>query len=169
MMKSKTIIAIGLALALVASSASLVQAGGGGWGIPINVFALDCYTINGVNPPHEVSLDDQFFSGSDNDASTTPRGAPPAPPVPLGKAKLLCTPAVVGVIAPENPQLQLGGMTTDQVVCYATPANPSPTVSKKISDPFGNQVVVVGAPAFTCVGAFTCNDVTSNNTCFSSD
>src|SRR5205085_9923716 len=135
--------------AVVAASVSFAHAGGGGFGTPIDTFALDCYLVNGANPPQVVALDDQFFPG---EAQRTN--------VPLGKAKMLCTPAVVTIKPPQTPQAI--GIFADHLMCYeAPPSSPAPRVLKQVVDSFQTQVVEIGAPRFTCVGAFKCDVGTS--------
>src|SRR5437762_10267342 len=121
-MKSKTIIAAGVALGLMVLAPAFVQAGGGGAGIPINVFAVDCYVINGVNPDIDVSLDDQFFGTDPATGGQAP--LPRRSPVNLGKAKLLCTNSIVGVTSPDTfaSNLNAQGELTDHLVCYEMPA-----------------------------------------------
>src|SRR5205814_821285 len=91
--KTRAITVLGLALAVVAASVAVVHAGGGGAGTGIDTFALDCYLVNGTNPPHIVALDDQFFA---DEAQRTG--------VRLGKAKLLCTPATLTITSDQTPQ-----------------------------------------------------------------
>ena len=83
-MTRKLVAAIAVTLGMVGSSAPMVHAGGGGAGTAIDTFALDCYLVNGTNPAHVHSIDDQFYEGEQ--ARTNVR---------LGKAQLLCTPATV--------------------------------------------------------------------------
>jgi hypothetical protein len=140
-----------MVLALVALVAPVVHAGGAGQGEQLNGFALDCYQIEGSNPPHELSVDDQFFPGD-------PGAEPPIPGrtgVKLGKAKLLCTPATVTVA---SGTLMPGDFTTaDHLKCYeAPPREANPRVDVQVADPFDTETVTVGVTRFVCVGAFKC-------------
>ena len=135
----------GLALTLVAMSVCGAYAGGGGAGTPIDTFALDCYLVNGANPPHVVALDDQFFPGEQQRTN-----------VAVGPAKLLCTPSTLTITSNHTPQAV--GTSVDHLMCYQTTAKGAvPNVLKQVADPFGTQTVLVGAPQFTCVGAFKCD------------
>jgi hypothetical protein len=164
-MNIKTIVGSALALVLVALAGwvSPVDAGGGGEGISLgSLFAFNCYLINGVNPPHELALDDQFFAG---DGAENPRRSP----VALGKAKLLCTqPFAVGLTNDPLPNPAFNPRftgtnpeATDHLVCYetssSTPKTSQPVAVKTTEDPFVTQTVQIGAPAFTCVGALKCD------------
>ena len=142
MMRTRTIQAAVVALAL-AASAPIAHAGGGGAGSEVPGSMFDCYLISGVNPPQVLTIDDQFYP----DGRTG---------VKLGKAKLLCTPAVGTV---ESGQLQPGDFSEgDHIKCYeAPPRGDSPKVKKQVADPFVTETVTVGVPQYTCVQAFKCD------------
>ena len=144
-MRVSIVIAAILAFATTLAYVSRVDAGGGGAGTPIDTFALECYQINGDNPPHVLSIDDQFFPGESQRTN-----------VQLGKAKLLCTPATVTVTS--NTTVGTGFALADHLMCYeAPPVAGAPKVLKQVADPFGTQTVQVNVPRFTCVGAFKCD------------
>jgi hypothetical protein len=141
-----------LALAFVASTPALVQAGAGGSGIG-DTFMFDCYLIDGFNPPHVLAINDQFFPPADpnnpNSVDRTRTG------VKLGKAKLLCTPAG-GIVTSEN-DLNAGLADADHMKCYEAPsAGAKPDVAVQVFDPFGLETVKVNVPKFVCVGAIKC-------------
>ena len=143
MMKTRMIPAVVMTLALVAAPAAVVHAGGGGAGVPLDVFVADCYLIDGANPPHVLTLDDQFFPGPDSRTG-----------VQLGKAKLLCTPAIATVTSDHDVR---AGLATDHLKCYeAAPAGAKPDTSVQLVDPFVAETVKVGVPKFVCVGAVKC-------------
>ncbi len=140
-MKSRMIAAVVMALALVAGSAAVVSAGSAG--VPLDVFVADCYLISGSNPPHVLTLDDQFFPSPDSRTG-----------VKLGKAKLLCTPTNATVTSADDVR---AGLSTDHLKCYeAPPASAQPNLSVQLVDPFLAETVKVGIPAFVCVGAVKC-------------
>jgi uncharacterized membrane protein len=144
MMKTRMIPAAIMALVLVAASAAVVHAGGGGQGVPLDVFVVDCYLISGSNPPHVLTLDDQFFPGPDSLRTG----------VKLGKAKLLCTLANVTVTSGNDVR---AGLQADHLKCYeAPPAGAVPNVQVQVVDPFLAETVKVGVPRFVCVGAVKC-------------
>ena len=167
-MSIKTTAGLTLALALIVLAAwvSPAGAGGGGEGLALtNLFAFNCYTINGVNPPHELALEDQFYGGVSEEGA--PAGTPRRSPVALGKASLLCTqPSRVGLTTniedtPVNPNFfGTTPVVTTHLVCYQTPASTpktsQPVAVKTTEDPFVTQTLQIGAPAFTCVGALKC-------------
>jgi hypothetical protein len=143
MMTTRTIQAAVVALAL-AASAPIAYAGGGGAGSPVPGAMFDCYLISGINAPQVLTIDDdQFYPGGRTG-------------VTLGKAKLLCTPAVGTV---ESGQLQPGDFSAgDHIKCYETPPSvANPKVDKQVVDPFVAETVKVGPPQFTCVQAFKCD------------
>lgn len=141
-MKIRMMSTVVIALAIVASSAGLVHAGGGGAGVPLGGFVADCYLINGANPPHVLSVDDQFF----------PLGRTE---VALRQAKLLCTPATAEVTSGHD--VRGGFEAADHLKCYeVAPRNDAPNEKVQVADTFGNEVVKVGVPRFVCVGAFKC-------------
>ena len=143
-MKARIVTAVALAFT-IASFAPGAYAGGGGAGTPLDTFALECYLVNGANPAHVLSIDDQFFS--DESQRTNVR---------LGKAKLLCTPATVTVTS--NTTVGTGFALADHLMCYeAPPVNGAPKVLKQVADPFGTQTIEVGVAKYTCVGAFKCD------------
>ena len=143
-MRTKTGIAIALALVAMFSPVSGAHAGGGGAGGSLDTFALECYLVNGANPPHVLSIDDQFFPGEQERTN-----------VRLGKARLLCTPATVTVTS--NTTVGTGFALADHLMCYEAPsAGANVKQLKQVADPFGTQTVEVLAPRFTCVGAFKC-------------
>jgi hypothetical protein len=140
MMRTRTIQAAVMALAL-AASAPIAHAGGGGQGGIAGTFLFDCYDISGVNAPQELDLSDQFGERTG---------------VKLGKAKLLCTPAG-GEITSGTPSS--GDFSAaDHVKCYAaSPKGPSPRVQKVVADPFVTEAVNVGLLHYVCVGAYKCD------------
>jgi hypothetical protein len=142
MMRMRTIQAAVVVLGL-AASAPIAHAGGGGAGSPVPGAMFDCYLISGVNPPQVLTIDDQFYP----DGRTG---------VKLGKAKLLCTPAVGTV---ESGKLQPGDFSeATHIKCYETPpSGANPKVKKQVVDPFVAETVKVGPPQFTCVQAFKCD------------
>ena len=143
-MRGKIVTAVGLAFITMISFVPGVQAGGGGAGGSLDTFALDCYQVNGGNPPHVLSIDDQFFPGESERTG-----------VRLGKARLLCTPATVTVTS--NTPVATGFAAADHLMCYETVVPAAlPNVVKQVADPFGTQTVTVGIARFTCVGAFKC-------------
>lgn len=151
MIRTRTIQAVVMALAL-AALAPTAQAGGGGEGGIAGTFLFDCYLIDGVNPPQELALDDQFFPGN-------PDAVPPIPGragVKLGKAKLLCTPSNGEItFGTQNPGDFSGA---DHVKCYAVPPqNAIPNVQKVVKDPFVTETVTVGVASYVCVGAYKCD------------
>jgi hypothetical protein len=130
-----------IALGFVASVATAAHAGGGGAGIG-DTFMLNCYHIEGSNPPHVLTVEDQFFPDGREGAV-------------VGKAKLLCTPAA-GIVTSEH-SINAGLADADHVKCYeATAANDSPKVNVQVFDPFGLETVKVSAQKFICVGAIKC-------------
>jgi len=137
---------------VLAASAPIAYAGGGGEGGIAGTFLFDCYLISGVNPPQELDLSDQFFPGD-------PEAEPPIPGragVKLGKAKLLCTPATGEITSgTQNP----GDFTlADHIKCYeAPPKGANPKITKVVVDPFVTETVTVGVPQYVCVGAFKCD------------
>ena len=142
-MKTRIVTVTALAFFTVFGSVSGVYAGGGA-GTPLDTFALECYEVNGDNPPHVLSIDDQFFTGGSQRTN-----------VNLGKAKLLCTQATVTVTS--NTPVGTDFAAADHLMCYqAPPAGATPNVQKQVADPFGTQVVKIGVPRYTCVGAFKC-------------
>lgn len=139
MVKRRTMQAAVVGVAL-AAAVPLAHAGGGGAGVPIDGFAFECYLINGSNPPHVLTIDDQF----------APDGRSG---VKVGKAKLLCTPAGANVTAGEAA----GGFgDADHIKCYESPAGKAPKVKVQVADPFATETVEVGLPRYICVGAFKC-------------
>ena len=143
-MRAKIVTTVALAFITMASFVPGVQAGGGGAGGSLDTFALECYLVNGANPPHVLSIDDQFFPGESERTG-----------VRLGKAKLLCTPATVTVTS--NTTVGTGFALADHLMCYeAPPQGAAPKVLKQVADPFGTQTVEISVPRFTCVGAFKC-------------
>src|SRR5262249_26531027 len=141
-----------MAVALAASCAALAHAGAGGSGIG-DTFLFDCYLIDGFNPPHILSINDQFFPPADpNDPSSVDHTRTG---VRLGKAKLLCTPG--GAIVTNNADLNAGLSDADHMKCYeAPPAAAVPNLSVQVFDPFGLETVKVNVPKYVCVGAIKC-------------
>jgi hypothetical protein len=129
---------------VLAASAPIAHAGGGGAGSPVNAAMFDCYLISGINPPQVLTLDDQFFPDPDQRTG-----------VKLGKAKLLCTPATAIV---ESGTLNPGDFTNgDHITCYeAPPSGANPRVTHVLADPFVTETVTVGVPQYVCVQAFKC-------------
>jgi hypothetical protein len=154
MMRTRTIQAAVMAL-VFAASAPIAHAGGGGAGSPVPGGMYDCYLISGVNAPQTLIMDDQFY-GIDPITGEPGTVGPERTGVKLGKAKLLCTPAVGTV---ESGQLQPGDFSNgDHLKCYeAPPKGANPKVSKQVVDPFVTETVTVGVPQFTCVQAFKCD------------
>lgn len=141
-MSTRTIQAAVMALVL-AASAPIAHAGGGGAGSPVPGSMYDCYEINGGDAPQVLTVDDQFYPGGRTG-------------VKLGKAKLLCTLANGTV---ESGQLQPGDFSEgDHIKCYQTPPKgTNPKVSKQVVDPFVAETVKVGDIHYTCVQAFKCD------------
>jgi hypothetical protein len=140
MIRTGTIKAAVIALVL-AGSAPLAHAGGGGAGGIGDTFLFECYLINGANPPHVLTIDDQF----------APEGRTG---VKVGKAKLLCTPA--GATVTSNHEVRAGLSDADHIKCYESPAGKAPKVEVQVVDPFVTETVEVGLPRFVCVGAIKC-------------
>src|SRR5262245_16052645 len=139
-MRVRTIQAAAVSLVL-AASAPVAHAGGGGAGSPVPGQLFDCYLIaNGADAPQTLILDDQFGQRT---------GAR------LGKASLLCTPATGTV---DSGQLQPGDFSTgDHLTCYQSLSSPGANVRQQLVDPFTTQPSVrVLVPALTCVQSFKC-------------
>ena len=126
---------------VLAVSAPIAHAGGGGEGGIAGTFLFNCYSISGVNAPQELDLTDQFGERTG---------------VKLGKAKLLCTPAG-GEITSGTPNPGVFS-DADHVKCYeAPPKGTNPKVPKVVIDPFVTETVTVGVQHYVCVGAFKCD------------
>jgi hypothetical protein len=126
---------------VLAASAPIAHAGGGGAGSPVPGALLDCYVIFGADAPQTLNLDDQFGQRT---------GAR------IGRARLLCTQAS-GIV--ETGQLQPGDFSNgDHFTCYESLSFQAPNVKKQIVDPLTAQTVTVLWPAFTCAQSFKCNE-----------
>jgi hypothetical protein len=138
-MRARTIQAALVSL-MLAASAPIAHAGGGGAGSPVPGLLFDCYVIFGADAPQTLNLDDQFG------ARTGAR---------LGRARLLCTPAN-GIV--DTGQLQPGDFSLgDHLTCYESLSFQGANVTKQIVDPFTAQTVKVLGQAFTCAQAFKCD------------
>jgi hypothetical protein len=146
----------GLLVALVVlAMAPGAHAGGGGAGLG-GVAFLQCWVIDGANPPHQLSVNDQFTN------ATFAR---------VGKARLLCTPAdgfactdevdqEGNPVFPEcrgrvSPTLQVVEGDVSHLTCYERDDDNDDRSRAlvKLTDPFGEQTVRVGRPNFLCAGA----------------
>ena len=155
MVKVKVVAKVLVAMACVAAAATGADAGGGGAGLGGQAF-LQCWEIEGgVNPPHLLSVNDQF---------TNPTFAR------VGRARLLCAPADGfpcstevdangNPLFPEcrgrvSPSLQVVDGTPDHFTCYEREADsPASRALVKLTDPMGEQTVRVAEPKLLCVGA----------------
>ena len=135
MVTAKVFAALFMVAALVASS-GMAQAGGGGAGLEDGAVLFTCYMINqGANPPHVLSVNDQFTNAHN---------------VRVGKAKLLCTPADATLVS--GPALT-GNANTDHLTCYEADEDPNAGALVDLQDSFGVQTVRVGQPKFLCAGS----------------
>ena len=136
-MKIRTISTAVMVIAVVAFSTGMVHAGGGGNGLG-GVLFFQCYWIQsqGMNPPHELEVNDQF---------TDPTN------VKVGTARLVCTPADAAVT--NNVDITVvDPFTADHITCYEV-ASSTPHAVITLTDPFGEQTVRLGASKFVCVQA----------------
>lgn len=125
---------------VLAASAPIAHAGGGGEGGIAGTFLFNCYAISGVNAPQEVDLTDQFGEQSG---------------VKLGNGTLLCTPAG-GQITSGMPNP--GNFSdADHVKCYEVREGTNAKALKRVIDPFVTEEVTVGPERYVCVGAFKCD------------
>jgi hypothetical protein len=152
MVSSKAVCAVVMMLVVVAASVPVAYAGGGGAGLG-GVTFLQCWVIEGVNPPHLLSVNDQFSD------ATFAR---------VGKARLLCTladgiactdekDAEGNLLMPEcrgrvSPTLDNPGGALDHLTCYERDDNNDERSRAVVTltDPFGSQTVRVGGPRFLC-------------------
>ena len=144
-----------MALGVLATT-PLAHAGGGGAGLG-GVAFLQCWLIDGTNPPHELSVNDQFTN---------------AQFARVGKARLLCTPAdgvactgerdpvTNELLMPEckgrvSPTLQVVEGDVSHLTCYERHDgfDNRSLATVKLTDPFGEQTVRVGGPRWICAGS----------------
>jgi hypothetical protein len=138
MVRGKVFAVLFMAAALIVPS-GMAQAGGGGEGLPGGAVFYSCYVIHqGANPPHVLTVNDQFTNSHD---------------IKIGQAKLLCTLATgTFVSGEENPTPE-----SDHLTCYETADNSKAQALVELQDSFGTQTVRVGRPQYVCTG--------SNKTC----
>ena len=129
MMRTRTIQAAVVALVL-AASAPIAHAGGGGAGSPVPGAMFDCYLISGDNPPQVLTMDDQFGERTG---------------VKLGKARLLCTPAAGDRRRPGSCSRETSRRPTTSSATRP-PGRANPKVKKQVVDPFVAETVKVGVP-----------------------
>jgi hypothetical protein len=132
------------AIALIAGSAALAQAGGGagtspGDGIPL----FQCYVIEeGRDSPYVLELSDQFGTREH---------------VRVGKARLLCTPVTATVESgPPLTEVNTGDPSFPHLSCYGLPPrrhDGGPDGRVLITDPFGARTVELDRPRLLCAGA----------------
>jgi hypothetical protein len=127
-----------MALAVVVSSVTIAQAGGGGAGIGDNPIFFNCYFVkHGGGPARVLEVNDQFG----NPDSVVP-----------GHLKMLCTPANATVTAGE---LTTSVLFPDHLSCYEVPGSgiEANAAVVEVSDSFGTQTVKVVNSKFVCLGA----------------
>jgi hypothetical protein len=146
----------GLVAVMVLATAPFAHAGGGAAGLG-GVAFLQCWIIDGGNPPHLLSVNDQFTN---------------AQLARVGQARLLCTPAdgvactnerdpvTNELLMPEckgnvSPTLQVVEGDVSHLVCYQRHDgfDNRSMATVKLTDPFGEQTVRVGGPRWLCAGA----------------
>jgi hypothetical protein len=134
-MNTRSIVAVLVMVAAVASPVADAQAGGGGLGLGGTV-VFQCYTIQqGVTPPHALEADDPLS---------------PLQPVRLGKAKMVCALADASVL---NNEPLNGVLFGDHFVCYETLGPQATTSEVGLIDPLAQQTVKVGQSRFFCAAA----------------
>ncbi len=138
MAKVKMLSSLVLGLALLASSAVPVLAGGGaGSGPGNNTVTFDCYAIDdGTNPPYVLSLTDENGTRV----------------VRLGKSRLLCTPAAVTVVT--GPVLNSFAPDA-HVKCYeaGVPRDMGPGTTVTVTDSFSIETIEVDRLTHICTSA----------------
>jgi hypothetical protein len=156
MVSSKAVWAVVVMLVVAAAAAPVAYAGGGGLGLG-GVAFLQCWLIDGANPPHLLSVNDQF---------TNPTFAR------VGRARLVCTQAegfvCTNELDPEtgqprfpecqgrtSPDIEIPDALLDHFTCYERDDHNDARSRAlvKLTDPFGEQTVRVGSPRFLCVGS----------------
>lgn len=140
-MSAKRILSVMMSFGLVAATAAIAHAGGGGLGGPGGSTFFQCYGVEqGPDAPHAVEVNDQFID------PTVER---------IGKLKLICSfPTVSPALNPEQPGTDINAVpVANHVTCYdVVGGNASAVVSYTDSLFNQPQTVRVSGPArYICV------------------
>lgn len=135
-MKTRMTLVALMTVGLIGWSVGTGHAGGGGQGGPGGIFLFQCYGVEqGANPPHVLSIDDQF-------TNATAEG--------VGKLKLVCAPTDWSVVNTDVAQVQV--VEGDHLTCYEVSQAHATKSVVTLTDAFGEQTVGVQGPSrFVCV------------------